>query len=656
MLQDQLSSLAGNLTEANAEADKLSKAAFTEPLTKCVEAFTALSRIDQKKALDAHFLPSPAAAEVMRNAAEVEVAHHLRHMTSSMSAASLAEVLRPLVEALPTSNRLEFLRVSMTESLGRPEAGAVIGRLVNGLSSGGGMSSLCEALLAEVDGARALPDLLRLLGGGTGGATTEKDGPAQGAPSSKVSSAVPSAAAAAASHAAVAAAAAAGGGGTAEAGETAGAGAGAGAGARAAAASKEERDEELVEGKESERAGPAAGPLEEEPSRNILVEEDPLAELGELRRCVMDFEQERVAMAANAKREVAAMKAELARKVKAAAAAVAEAEGKWRGKLESLDGELVSTAAMLARSRAEGSHLTVQLRATNLALEAERKAHATDLSEARRGQHALQARLRILERENEGCAAALAAVGAESSEAVAAQKRRSAEAAARLEEESRKLTASLESQKARIMAMGGAPARDSEAGQLAPQPPPPQLAQLEVSQAAAHAIISASASEAARERAEAAEAAERALSAAKALEVELRAQLEAVVKGRDAAVASAEKALRKVEAAEAATASELEAERKRLGAEHAMVVERLNNAHAEENSAVASKVQEAVEAERERLQRLFDAALAEAVAKGEADVAACEASSAAERSRGTAQSPVALAQSPRLASPRSVFL
>ena len=51
-LADQLNSLAGSLTEANNEADRLSRAAFTDPLAKCAEATDASTPLSREEFVD----------------------------------------------------------------------------------------------------------------------------------------------------------------------------------------------------------------------------------------------------------------------------------------------------------------------------------------------------------------------------------------------------------------------------------------------------------------------------------------------------------------------------------------------------------------------------------------------------------------------------
>ena len=109
-LREQLSSLASTLSDANTEADRLSQAAFTDPLSRCAEAFEALGRLEQRKALQQFLLPSEAAPEVLRMGSAQESAKLLGHLMSSMEKKDLAEVIRASSDALDASARLAHAR------------------------------------------------------------------------------------------------------------------------------------------------------------------------------------------------------------------------------------------------------------------------------------------------------------------------------------------------------------------------------------------------------------------------------------------------------------------------------------------------------------------------------------------------------------------
>lgn len=109
VIGEQLYTLASNLTEANNEADRISKAAVTDPVTRVTEMFFQLGQMDQEKLLGQNLLASNAARNLMKDAGSAVASNYLQQLTRQMSEVHLAEALQPLVVALPSDEKLELV-------------------------------------------------------------------------------------------------------------------------------------------------------------------------------------------------------------------------------------------------------------------------------------------------------------------------------------------------------------------------------------------------------------------------------------------------------------------------------------------------------------------------------------------------------------------
>ena len=171
-ISEQLYTLASNLTEANNETDRISRAAVTEPVTRVVEMFHQLGAMDQQTVLAQHLLPSAAASELMKSAPPDVVTGHLAKLTGKMSEANAAEALRPLVLELPVEEKQAVIADALSSGLPPTDVGKLFGDLYATLR-GDGRSIMCTSLLAALD-ADAAEELKSSFGGGKKAAKAAK--------------------------------------------------------------------------------------------------------------------------------------------------------------------------------------------------------------------------------------------------------------------------------------------------------------------------------------------------------------------------------------------------------------------------------------------------------------------------------------------------